>query len=71
MEFEDCEYFSYKLIDDDIFGHPRYEYYCSKSGELRITYGAVCIRCCKKKNGGKRKWRLTCSVTFMEEKICG
>lgn len=49
MEFEDCEYFSYKLIDDDIFGHPRYEYYCSKSGELKITYGAVCIRCCQKK----------------------
>lgn len=49
MDFEDCEYFSCKLIDDDIFGHPRYEYYCSRSGELKITYGAVCIRCCKKR----------------------
>ena len=49
MEFEDCEYFSYKLINDDIFGHPRYEYYCSSSGKLNITYAAICIKCCKKR----------------------
>lgn len=46
---EDCEYLSYKLIEDDIFGHPRYEYYCSKSRELKITYGVVCVRCYKKR----------------------
>lgn len=49
MDFENCEYFSSKLIDDDIFGHPRYEYYCSKNGELKEVYGVICIRCCQKR----------------------
>lgn len=49
MEYENCEYFSCKLIDNDIFGHPDYEYYCSKNGELKITYGIKCIRCYQKR----------------------
>lgn len=49
MEYENCEYFSCKLIDDDIFGHPDYEYYCSKNGEPKITYGIKCIRCYQKR----------------------
>jgi len=49
MDFEDCEYFSYKLIDDDIFGHPRYEYYCSRGGELKIIYSIKCVKCYQKR----------------------
>lgn len=49
MDFENCEYFSSKLIEDDIFGHPSYEYYCSKNEELKEVYSVICIRCCQKR----------------------
>lgn len=58
MDFEDCEYFSCKLIDDDIFGHPRYEYYCSRSGELKITYGIKCVRCYQRRMEEKENGNL-------------
>lgn len=55
---EDCEYLSYKLIEDDIFGHPHYEYYCSKSGELKVTYDVVCVRCYQRRMEEKENGNL-------------
>ena len=52
---EDCEYLSYKLIEDDIFGHPTYDYYCSNNSHNipKQIFSWKCSKCEKYKRSNR------------------
>lgn len=47
-DYEKCIYFSYEYISSwhsDIFDHPDYECYCSKSGKKQKLFIGNCLKC--------------------------
>ena len=58
IDYETCKYF---VAEDDtpwhsdIFDHPSYKYYCTKTGEKREIYfpSGQCLRCIKNNRNKK------------------